>query len=183
MANLYVRQNYCDYSQRDTETPEPTGHKFSDSHSSLSSFTSWRSKSHSRISSATTLNSIHSARQFVAELPLLDRTLSSGSESYQTLNSAKRAQNQATDVGPLPPHEIDEMATPKRSESPSDAVLNMKNANKTSIADTPIRLVNCSHAANLLYCLALSMTIAASGSSQPNKPAKVRPGRGSSEIR
>lgn len=129
-------QNHCDDSQRDTETPDPTGHKFSDSHSSLSSFASWRSKSHSRISSATTLNSIHSARQSVAELPLLERTLSSGSESYQTLKSIKRAQ-QATVAGSLPPHQIDEMAAPKRSESPSNAVLNMKNANKTPIADTP----------------------------------------------
>lgn len=124
-ANSVWSQNYWD----DTETSDPNGHKFSDSHSSLSSFASWRSRSHSRISSVTTLSGIHSTRQSVAELPLLEMTLSSCSESYRPSSSAKRLR-QSVNTRSLPSYQNDEMTAPERSKSPSDAVLNMNNSNR-----------------------------------------------------
>ncbi|KAG5932530.1 hypothetical protein E4U53_001288 [Claviceps sorghi] len=87
-----------------------------------------------QISSVTTLSGIHSTRQSVAELPLLETTLSSCSESYSTLSSAKRSQ-QPINTRPLKSFQNDEMTAPKRSGSPSDAVLNMNNSNKPQIVD------------------------------------------------
>ncbi|TWU72546.1 hypothetical protein ED733_004326 [Metarhizium rileyi] len=128
--------NWEDRSQTGIEAPDLMGHKVSNSHSSLSSYASWRSISHSRISSATTVSGVHSAGQSLTELPLLETEMAPNSESYQALTSAKRKPQSSGDRMPVydPNREAD---APKRSGSPSDAVLNMKGALKPPPTGTP----------------------------------------------
>lgn len=136
LANPLGRQNYWD----ESDTPDPVGHKFSDSHSSLSSFASWKSRSHSRMSSVTTLSGVHSHRQSEAELPSLETTLSSCSDSHRRLSSARKA-HQSTSTRPLPCYQHVEMTAPVRPGSPSDAVLNMNHANRPHMVASSARLV------------------------------------------
>lgn len=108
------------------DTPEPVRHKLSDSHSSLSSYGSWQSRSHSRISSVTTVSGGHGlGSSSVTELPILESKLAELNESTrrQFYGDAKTPLSAVT-RHPVP--EAIENDQPERPGSPSDAVLNMK---------------------------------------------------------
>ncbi|PHH66916.1 hypothetical protein CDD81_5268 [Ophiocordyceps australis] len=94
-------------------------HKMSDSHSSLSSYGSWQSRCHSRMSSVTTVSGGHHMASSLAELPILESKLAEhhgGSETDRPMSARSRTRLSTTD-------EAAEMEGPR---SPSDAVLNMK---------------------------------------------------------
>ncbi|PHH68396.1 hypothetical protein CDD82_594 [Ophiocordyceps australis] len=94
-------------------------HKVSDSHSSQSSYGSWQSRCHSRMSSVTTVSGGHHMASSLAELPILESKLAEhdgGSETDRPMSARSRTRLSTTD-------EAAEMEAPR---SPSDAVLNMK---------------------------------------------------------
>lgn len=116
----------------------PSRHKFSDSSSSLSSYSSWQSKSHSRISSVTTVGGPPSLGSSLADRPIFE---SKGGESEDAANPPRRLHAQssssATSRHRLPEHrESDEL---ERPGSPSDAVLLMKtpSRNHPTVAGSP----------------------------------------------
>lgn len=83
----------------------------------------------------TTVSGIHSAGPSLTELPLLETAMASHGESYQTPTSANKTPHLSG--GRLPTsNRIGEMDVPKRSGSPSDAVLNMKGAIKPAQTGT-----------------------------------------------
>lgn len=117
----------------DGERSMAARHKFSDSHSSLSSYGSWQSRSHSRISSVTTISGSHGGGLSLAELPILEFRDAERDE-------AKRNPPYGDEQSRLPaparrqlPMLVMEAAQPRRPGSPSDAVLNMKGLAKAQL--------------------------------------------------
>ncbi|KAM4065642.1 orp1 [Hirsutella rhossiliensis] len=110
----------------DGEPSIPPRHKFSDSHSSLSSYGSWQSRSHSRISSVTTISGSHIGGLSLAELPILE---SKDAERDDLKPNAPYGDEQSRFPAVAkhqPPALVLDTAQLERPGSPSDAVLNMK---------------------------------------------------------
>ncbi|PHH82401.1 hypothetical protein CDD83_3277 [Cordyceps sp. RAO-2017] len=106
----------------DGDAPMPPRHKFSDSHSSLSSYGSWQSRSHSRISSVTTVSGGYTGGSSLAELPILESNLPEREEP-KTRPAHREERPSLSLTTKLQPPVI---AGVERPKSPSDAVLNMK---------------------------------------------------------
>ncbi|KAJ6440392.1 ORP1 like protein [Purpureocillium lavendulum] len=109
----------------DTDRSEPLRHKFSDSNSSLSSYSSWQSRSHSRISSVTTVSGPPSVGSSLADRPILE---SKGDENEDDAHQPRRLHDNgyfSTNMRHrLPEHRESEEL--ERPASPSDAILLMK---------------------------------------------------------
>ncbi|KND89722.1 hypothetical protein TOPH_05769 [Tolypocladium ophioglossoides CBS 100239] len=111
--------------RRGAHNDTPVRHKLSDSHSSLSSYSSWQSRCHSRISSITTASGGHGVGSALTDLPILESKLAEHDEStrWQFHGDGKTPLSAVTRH---PQPEAIENDEPERPGSPSDAVLNMK---------------------------------------------------------
>lgn len=122
-----IKQVACNESPTDSNSPKSPKHKFSDSYSSLSSYTSsLNSFTHSRISSLSTVSGFQVVGPIVTDMPALESRAGDNLDSAISRSSVTDLSKKSKKDGGVSPTAIDEEPCAlggRRPGSPSDAML------------------------------------------------------------